>query len=323
MHTKTIILFALLFLFLTACGMIDSAEMPPTSTIHATPKPSLTPTVTSSVTPTLVTPTISPTPIPARESSIRYPAETISAFVGQVQAADGDVLEIPIYIGMTRGVVENQDNPIIGLEMKPEVVDALAEYWLYVNYYRYLSQSGFEGSYENYLGLLVQGKAGVDMLSWDLDKAIGIAVRTVNPLMGFSITWTDEENMTVASPAWGFSFEVDQGGRFHGSTNYYLLYGEHLESMVAENGPTMEIFEQEYDTVALFEGSFVIETLEKLFTLYGDTDFECMLGGNVTRDCGVQFTSEDFEQLSDLLDANMMAAAIVGAIDELILIVRP
>ncbi|MBN2045732.1 MAG: hypothetical protein JW757_11970 [Anaerolineales bacterium] len=323
MPRSNIILVAIFLFWLTACGTSNATSVLPTFTAEPPPQSSPGPTITPSNTPTLVPPTVTPTLIPSRETSIQYPAETISAFVGQVETAKGDIFEIPIYIGMTREVVENQENPISGLVLAPEVVDAMAGYWLYVNYYRFSKDTVFKGTYEEYLELLGRGEGGVKMLSWDQGKDGDLAVKTVDPLRGFTITWTEEEKMIVTSPGWEFSFDVDEGGRFHGSTNYYLLYNDHLTSMVKKNGPTMEVFGQEYDTDALFEGTFVTESLDKILTIYGDLDLECLVGGNVTLNCGVISVSDDFRQLSDVLDVLMMNSAILGNVDELIKIIRP
>jgi hypothetical protein len=254
-------IFALLLLVeMTACAP-KAVPWPTASAVLITE----TPQTAQSPTPT------SPS-LPA-EFPVNYPIEISHAYSAEISGMD-----IPVSIGVTQGLADRPSEPITDIQIAPDVVPLVADYFLKMCYYRYTQVEGHTdvNSFDQYKQLVADGGGQVQLAAYDgTDKDSKLTLRTVDPSKGFSLVFADEALPIRMSNLESIYLGVDKDGR--------LLIGDNLSSRLVsafKSDANIEL-EVRQGLNAVIRNGF-IGVLSDL----GGAENRCMLTGDYLKACG-------------------------------------
>jgi hypothetical protein len=209
---KTFFCHLVLCIVLFGLAACRGATPPVTPTVS--PAPSVVPTASSTPTPSpSPTSTVDLTPSLPPEFPVNYPIEISHFYSAEISGMD-----IPVSIGVTQGLADRPSEPITDIQIAPDVVPLVADYFLKMCYHRYTQVEGHTdvNSFDQYKQLVADGGGQVQLAAVDgTDQNSKLALRTIDPSQGFSMVFADENAaMPIRmSNLQSIYFGVDGNGR--------------------------------------------------------------------------------------------------------------
>jgi hypothetical protein len=257
---------------LAACGGATSRVTPTVS-----PAPSVVPTASSTPTPSpSPTSTVEPAPSLSPEFPVNYPIE-----ISHLYSAEISGMDIPVSIGVTQGLADRPSEPITDIQIAPDVVPLVADYFLKMCYHRYVQVEGHTdvNSYDQYLQLVADGGGQVQLAAYDgTDKDSKLILRTVDPSKGFSMVFADEPRTIKMNTLFSLYFGVNKDGKLS-------IVGQLPSNQVTA-------FKNGADTQLLVEGALselIHVNIQLPMEILGGADNSCLVTGNYFGACQTDY----------------------------------
>ncbi len=213
--------------------------------------------------------------------SEEYPAVFYETKIGK---ADG--FEIPITIGLSANVKEGIDFTYSEVHMTQLGADDVASLFLHCMWGRYVDIMDHPGvTYEEYLGLLREGKGNIEVLNTITKEKV-----IIDPRQGYSVVITGDRGSYMSlrdGDTGGYSYDTDEKGKFLLAVNSAFEYKGMIigDNSLSQNKKNVK---------------FVRQSASGVFSLTYIVD-RCMMKGDIFKTCGAVYPIQPYDYYASKL----------------------